>query len=94
MAISLNQAGNAIIYPAVPWSHRLFDLKTRSFPKGAVPNHLFQYLFTKGGVPARCAQETQGKNGAARIHSMNSCVSTALGRHRGRIGAGIAFERG
>ena len=81
MAVSLTAAGNAIVYAAVPWSHRLFDLKTRSFPKGAVPAHLRSYLFTRGGIPAKCAQETQGKAGAARIHSMNSCVSTALGRH-------------
>jgi hypothetical protein len=82
MAVALTNAGNAIVYSAVPWSHRLFSLKTRSFPKGAVPSHLMSYLFTRGGVPAKCAQETQGKAGAARIHSMNSCVSMALKRGR------------
>jgi len=78
--ISLTQAGEAIVYPAVPWSKRLFSLKTRSFPKGSVPRHLVQFLFKKGGVPASCARETEGKAGAARVHAMNSCVSTALRR--------------
>lgn len=76
--IALTQAGEAIIYPAVPWSKRLFSLKTRSFPKGSVPRHLIGYLFKKGGVPASCAKETADKSGAARVHAMNSCVSTAL----------------
>ncbi len=76
--IALNQAGEAIVYPAVPWSKKLFSLKTRSFPKGSVPKHLVQFLFKKGGVPATCARETADKAGAARIHAMNSCVSTAL----------------
>jgi len=76
--ITLSQAGEAIIYPAVPWSKRLFSLKTRSFPKGSVPRHLVQYLFSKGGIPAGCARETADKSGAARVHAMNSCVSTAL----------------
>jgi len=76
--IALTQAGEAIIYPAVPWSKRLFSLKTRSFPKGSVPRHLIGFLFKKGGVPASCAKETAGKAGAARVHAMNSCVSTAL----------------
>jgi len=76
--ITLAQAGEAIVYPAVPWSKRLFSLKTRSFPKGSVPRHLAPFLFKKGGVPATCARETADKAGAARIHSMNSCVSTAL----------------
>ena len=76
--ITLSQAGEAIVYPAVPWSKRLFSLKVRSFPKGSVPRHLVQYLFKSGGVPAACARETAGKSGAARIHAMNSCVSTAL----------------
>jgi len=75
--ISLTEAGNAIVYPAVPWSKRLFSLKTRSFPKGSVPRHLLQYLFKKGGVPATCARETADKAGAARVHAMNACVSTA-----------------
>jgi len=78
--ISLTQAGEAIIYPAVPWSHRLFSLKIRSFPKGSVPRHLVQFLFKKGGVPATCARETADKAGAARVHAMNSCVSAALRR--------------
>ena len=76
--IPLTAAGNAIVYPAVPWSKRLFSLKTRSFPKGSVPRHLVQFLFKKGGVPATCARETADKAGAARVHAMNSCVSTAL----------------
>jgi len=76
--ISLSQAGEAIVYPAVPWSKRLFSLKIRSFPKGSVPAHLMKYLFKKGGVPATCAKETADKSGAARVHAMNSCVSTAL----------------
>lgn len=78
MAVSLTNAGNAILYNAVPWSHRLISLKTRSFPKGSVPRHLVQYLFKSGGVPAACARETAGKSGASRIHAMNSCVSLAL----------------
>ena len=78
MAISLSQAGEAIIYPSVPWSHRLFSLKIRSFPKGSVPKHLAAFLFKKGGVPAKCAAETKDKSGAARVHAMNSCVSAAL----------------
>jgi len=76
--ISLSAAGNAIVYPSVPWSKRLFSLKTRSFPKGSVPRHLMQFLFKKGGVPAGCARETADKAGAARVHAMNSCVSAAL----------------
>ena len=82
MAVSLLAAGNAILYNSVPWSHRLVSLKTRSFPKGAVPAHLKQYLFSKGGVPATCARETANKSGAARVHAMNSCVSLALKRAR------------
>lgn len=80
--VLLTNAGNAIVYPSVPWSHRLFSLKTQSFPKGAVPGHLMSYLFSRGGVPAKCAQETQGKAGAARVISMNACVSAALKRGR------------
>jgi len=76
--ITLSAAGEAIVYPAVPWSKRLFSLKTRSFPKGSVPRHLTPYLFKKGGVPATCARETADKAGAARVHAMNSCVSAAL----------------
>ena len=76
--ITLAQAGEAIVYPAVPWSKRLFSLKVRSFPKGSVPRHLMGFLFKKGGVPASCAKETADKSGAARVHAMNSCVSTAL----------------
>lgn len=76
--ISLTQAGEAIVYPSVPWSKRLFSLKTRSFPKGSVPRHLAPYLFKKGGVPATCARETADKSGASRVHAMNSCVSSAL----------------
>lgn len=78
MAVSLVAAGNAILYNSVPWSHRLVSLKTRSFPKGSVPRHLVQFLFKKGGVPATCARETAEKSGAARVHSMNACVSMAL----------------
>ena len=73
--ISLSAAGNAIVYPSVPWSKRLFSLKTESFPKGAVPRHLLQYLFKKGGDPATCASETRDKSGAARVLAMNSCIS-------------------
>ncbi len=76
--ISLSAAGNAIVYPSVPWSKRLFSLKTRSFPKGSVPRHLAPFLFKKGGVPATCARETTDKSGAARVSAMNSCVSAAL----------------
>lgn len=81
MAVSLINAGNAILYNSVPWSHRLVSLKTRSFPKGSVPRHLMQYLFKSGGVPASCARETAGKSGAARVHSMNACVSRTLKKH-------------
>jgi len=80
--IPLAAAGNAIVYPAVPWSKRLFSLKTRSFPAGAVPRHLIQFLFKKGGVPATCARETTDKSGAARVLAMNSCVSVALKKGR------------
>ena len=81
--ILLTNAGNAILYNSVPWSHRLVSLKTQSFPKGAVPTHLMSYLFTKGGVPAACARETADKSGAARVLSMNACVSKTLkGRKR------------
>ena len=76
--IALAAAGNAIVYPSVPWSRRLFSLKTRSFPKGSVPRHLMAFLFKKGGVPAKCAAETADKSGAARVVAMNSCVSVAL----------------
>jgi len=76
--ISLSAAGNAIVYPAVPWSKRLFSLKIRSFPKGSVPSHLVKFLFKKGGVPASCAKETADKAGATRVHAMNACVSAAL----------------
>ena len=82
MAVALINAGNAILYNSVPWSKRLVSLKTRSFPKGAVPAHLIGFLFERGGIPASCARETAGKSGAARIHSMNSCVSRALKRRR------------
>lgn len=78
MAVSLTNAGNAILYNSVPWSHRLVSLKTRSFPKGSVPKHLLSYLFKKGGVPAGCARDTASKSGASRIHAMNACVSAAL----------------
>ena len=80
MAVSLTEAGNAIVYAAVPWSKRLFSLKVRSFPKGSVPKHLLSYLFKKGGVTAKCAAETKDKSGAARVHAMNSCVSVALSK--------------
>ena len=73
--IPLTAAGNAIIYPAVPWSKRLFSLKIRSFPAGAVPRHLLQYLFKKGGDPATCASETRDKSGATRVLAMNACIS-------------------
>ncbi len=73
--IPLTQAGNAILYNAVPWSHRLISLKTQSFPKGAVPRHLLGYLFKAGGDPATCARETIGKAGATRVRAMNSCIS-------------------
>jgi len=80
--ILLTNAGNAILYNSVPWSHRLVSLKTQSFPKGAVPSHLMQYLFASGGVPATCARQTADKSGAARVISMNACVSAALKRGR------------
>lgn len=82
MAVSLSAAGNAIIYPSVPWSRRLFSLKTRSFPKGAIPWPLVGMQFEKGGLPARCARDTADKSGAARVHAMNSCVSQALKKRR------------
>lgn len=83
--ILLANAGNAIIYNSVPWSHRLVSLKTQSFPKGAVPGHLMPYLFVEGGVPAECARKTAAKSGAARIQGMNACVSAAL-KGKGRRG--------
>ncbi len=76
--IPLTAAGNAIVYPSVPWSKRLFSLKTRSFPAGAVPRHLLQYLFKKGGDPATCARETADLRGASRVLGMNACISRLL----------------
>jgi len=76
--IPLTQAGNAILYNAVPWSKRLISLKTQSFPKGAVPRHLLGFLFKAGGDPATCARETIGKAGATRVRAMNSCISRLL----------------
>lgn len=73
--IPLSQAGDAIVYPSVPWSKRLFSLKTQSFSKGSVPRHLMPYLFKKGGDPATCARETADLSGAARVRGMNSCIS-------------------
>lgn len=80
--IPLNEAGNAIVYPSVPWSHRLFSLKTASFPKGAVPAHLMGYLFERGGDPATCARETADKSGATRVRAMNSCISRLRKKRR------------
>ena len=80
MAVSLLQAGNAILYNSVPWSRRLVSLKTRSFPKGSVPTHLLPHLFKKGGDPATCARETIDKSGAARVQGMNACISRLLKR--------------
>lgn len=82
--ILLTNAGNAILYNSVPWSHRLVSLKTQSFPKGAVPTHLMGFLFAKGGAPAQCARDTADKSGAARVISMNSCVSRLLKGKRGK----------
>lgn len=73
--IPLSAAGDAIVYPSVPWSRRLFSLKTQSFPKGAVPRHLMAFLFKKGGDPATCARETVDKSGATRVRAMNACIS-------------------
>ena len=73
--ILLSNAGNAIVYPSVPWSRRLFSLKTQSFPKGAVPRHLVSHLFKRGGDPATCAKETADKSGATRVLAMNACIS-------------------
>jgi hypothetical protein len=80
--IALTEAGNAIVYPSVPWSKRLFSLKTRSFPKGSVPTHLLGYLFERGGDPATCARETADKSGAARVQGMNACISRLRKRRR------------
>jgi len=80
--ILLANAGNAIVYPSVPWSHRLFSLKSQSFPKGSVPPHLTSYLFKKGGDPATCAKQTADKSGAARVFAMNSCISALRGGRR------------
>jgi len=80
--IPLTQAGNAILYNSVPWSHRIVSLKTQSFPKGAVPSHLLGFLFEKGGDPAACARETADKKGATRIHAMNACVSKLRKRRK------------
>jgi hypothetical protein len=73
--IMLNEAGNAIVYPSVSWAHKIFSMKTQSFPKGAVPGHLLGYLFKPGGDPATCARETINLSGATRVRSMNSCIS-------------------
>lgn len=73
MAVGLAEAGNAIIYRSVPWAHSIFSLKSRSFPKGAVPAHLMGYLFTT--EPRTCASETARLSGSARVHGMNACIS-------------------
>lgn len=78
--IVLAEAGNAIIYRSVPWAHSITSLKTQSFPKGAVPRHLMQYLFKKGGDPATCARETMGMAGSTRVRGMNACISRLLKR--------------
>ena len=80
--ILLTNAGKAILYNAVPWSHRLVSLKTESFPKGSVPAHLLGFLFEKGGDPATCARETTNKSGAARVLSMNACISRLRKRRK------------
>mgnify|MGYP000400849667 CR=1 FL=1 len=78
--IRLSEAGNAIVYPSVPWAHNIISIKRESFPKGAVPEHLRPYLFKAGGIPAECARETAGLKGAARVTAMNACVSARKGR--------------
>lgn len=78
--ISLTQAGNAILYSSVPWAKDIVSLKTQSFPKGKVPDHLRRYLFQKGGDPAACARETADKAGAERVRAMNSCISQRKGK--------------
>ena len=80
--IPLTNAGQAILYPSVPWSKRLVSLKTASFPKGSVPTHLLGYLFEKGGDPATCARETSDKRGPARVFAMNSCISRLRKKHQ------------
>jgi len=83
--IPLSAAGDAIVYPSVPWSRRLFSLKTQSFPKGAVPRHLMAYLFKKGGDPATCARETIDKSGAARVRMICAAVMSNYGWNTGLI---------
>ena len=79
--IMLTEAGNAIVYQSVPWAKHIVSLKTQSFPKGAVPEHLSGFLFTKGGDPATCARETINTAGASRVRGMNSCISR-LRKHK------------
>lgn len=73
--ITLKEAGDAIVYPSVSWSKKLFSIKKESFPKGSVPPQLKSYLLTKGGVSAQCANETKDRHGAERVRAMNACVS-------------------
>jgi len=73
--ITLSEMGRAIVYRSVPWAKTPVSLKRESFPKGQVPEHLVDYLFKKGGIPAECARETKGLRGTARIQAMNACVS-------------------
>ena len=83
MAVGLEKIHNAVVYPSVEWAHKLYSIKGRSFPKGAVPKHLAAYLLTKGGIPAECARETADKRGATRVRAMNACVSARKLRHVG-----------
>lgn len=77
-AIPLRDINRAIVYRAPSWSKRQFVLKRESYPKGAVPEHLAKYLFTKGGVTTECAKQTEKLKGTDRINAMNSCVSAKL----------------
>lgn len=77
--IRLSEVSDAIAYNPVPWSRKFPTIKTASFPKGAIPPHLREYLFKKGGIPAKCAAETADLAGAARVTAMNACVSREKG---------------
>lgn len=76
MAIRLTEMGKAIVYTGPEWTKKRYVFRKQE--QGKVPEHLAKYLFTKGGVPAECAEKTKHLTGISRIKEMNSCVSARL----------------
>ncbi len=84
-AVPISQAGRAYITKAPPWSKSAFKLGRLGFEPGKVPDHLKNYLFKKGGIPAACAAETKNLEGrASRVIAMNACVSAKIKGAGGR----------